>query len=411
MLSMRTLVVMLGISISPITQAQDLSTVESSPWWDFLEMKPLFTNIEASKGNTEGWSVVGGKASYDWKKDSSSGNLDGGWMLHGSGRAPRNAFLTSQRDFGDFMLEVDVKIDAGAGNSGIQIRSHESNQHLVGYQIEIDSSPRSWSGGLYDEARRGWLASLQDNVDAQEAFAPGEWNTYRILCIGPRIRTWINGVPAVDHLDFADLSGRIAFQVHSGQCDVYWRNARIADLGIREWKTLLDVASHQDDDRQYTIDPPGAALIQGGGLQITPDGATIRLHEQLPEAVSVLVVKATMKSGTMGLKIGEQAGADRVSYRLRVPSPLGTPGKPGIIQVVQGPDGTTVIIDGAPLVPGPPNLQGPLPVTLEFTEDGDARIMSVDLLPPTTAETEALASARELNRKARDEPAAGEQNP
>lgn len=408
---MRTLVVMVGMTISPIAQAQDLSTVESTPWWDFLEMKPLFTNIEAAEGNTEGWSVVGGKASYDWKKDSSTGNLDGGWMLHGSGRAPRNAFLTSQRDFGDFMLEVDVKIDAGAGNSGIQIRSHEKNQHLMGYQIEIDSSPRSWSGGLYDEARRGWLASLEDNVDAQEAFAPGEWNTYRILCIGPRIRTWINGVPAVDHLDFVDLSGRIAFQVHSGRCDVYWRNARIADLGIREWKTLLDVASHENNEQQFTVDPPEAATINGDALRISPDGATIRFDEQLPEAVSVLAVKAFMKSGTMGLKLGDQAVTNRASYRLRVPSPLGKPGKPGLIQVVQGPDGTTVIIDGAPLVPGPPNLQGSLPITLEFSEDADAHIMSVALLPPTTGEIEALASARKANQKDRDTQAAQEQQP
>lgn len=402
---------MLGMTVSPITQAQDLSTVESAPWWDFLDMKPLFTNIDSADGNTEGWSVIGGRASYEWKRDPSSGNLDGGWMLHGSGRAARNAFLTSQRDFGDFMLEVDVKIDAGAGNSGIQIRSHEKNRHLVGYQIEIDSSPRSWSGGLYDEARRGWLASLEDNVDAREAFAPGEWNTYRILCIGPRIQTWINGVPAVDHLDFADLSGRIGFQVHSGQCDVFWRNARIADLGMRTWKTVMDARSHQGEDHRYDIDPPEAASVKGDVIVISPDGATIRFDERLPEAVSVLAVKAIMKSGTMGLKLGDQTVAGQASYRLRVPSPMGRPGEPGLVQVVQGPDGTMVIIDGAPLVPGPPSLQGSLPITLEFSEDVDAQVVSVALLPPTTGEIEAMAAARKANRSMQDEPAAEERQP
>ena len=90
---------------------------------------------------------------------------------------------------------------------------------------------------------------------------------------------------------------------------------------------------------------------------------------------------------------------------------MGKPGEPGLIQVVQGPDGTTVIIDGAPLVPGPPTLQGPLPITLEFSEDADAQVVSVTVLPPTKGETEALASARRANQKNRDEQTRREQQP
>ncbi len=49
-------------------------------------------------------------------------------------------------------------------NSGIQIRSestHDYNNGRVhGYQVEIDPSARAWSGGIYDEARRGWLYPL-----------------------------------------------------------------------------------------------------------------------------------------------------------------------------------------------------------------------------------------------------------
>jgi hypothetical protein len=46
-------------------------------------------------------------------------------------------------------------------NSGIQIRSLSkpefNNGRVHGYQVEIDPSDRGWSGGIYDEARRGWL--------------------------------------------------------------------------------------------------------------------------------------------------------------------------------------------------------------------------------------------------------------
>ena len=172
-----TLTAFLLVLLTPFTaRAQSLDSVEAPGWWQFLEMKPLFDEpIEVGTAPT-GWPVVGGAATYTWKKDPEPREGTAGHLLHGSGRTFRNAFLTSPRDYGDFLLEVEVRIEAG-GNSGIQVRSHDRNNHLVGYQVEIDSSPRKWSGGLYDEGRRGWLASLEDNINAREAFAVGKWNT------------------------------------------------------------------------------------------------------------------------------------------------------------------------------------------------------------------------------------------
>ena len=89
----------------------------------------------------------------------------------------------------------------------------------------------------------------------------------------------------------------------------------------------------------------------------------------------------------------------------------GKPGRPGLLRIVQGPDGTTAIIDGAPLVPGPPALQGQLPITLDFSEDADAQLVSVRVLPPTAGEIEALASARKADRKSRDDQDAQQQQP
>ncbi len=153
-------------------------------------------------------------------------------MLYGMGRnLPRNSFLASPRDYADFILEVEVKIEVG-GNSGIQIRSHldTANDRVFGYQIEIDPSGRAWSGGLYDEGRRDWLDSNEGKEEARAAFRPGEWNQYRIECRGDHIRSWVNGVPCADFHDQVDASGRLAFQVHGGQkADVWWRNLRIRE--------------------------------------------------------------------------------------------------------------------------------------------------------------------------------------
>lgn len=174
----------------------------------------------------ESWEVVGGQADFA---------LEDGVLRGSATNLGRNSFLVSPREYSDFQLEADVWIKPG-GNSGIQIRSHENeNGRFFGYQIEIDTSERAWSGGLYDEGRRGWLNPLEGNEEARAAFKNDEWNRYRIEARGNRIRSWVNGVPCADYIDTdpdnTDLSGFLGFQVHSGRsADVKWRNVRLTEL-------------------------------------------------------------------------------------------------------------------------------------------------------------------------------------
>lgn len=168
------------------------------------------------------WFVAGG-ATYQ---------AEAGQVIHGIGRdLPRNSFLVSQDIYGDFELNVEVKIDGG--NSGIQIRSHydPEKDRVFGYQIEIDPSERAWSGGLYDEGRRGWLDSNEGKEAARAAFDPAGWNHYRIRCVGDHIQTWVNEVPCADFHDDADAEGHLALQVHGGaKTDVWWRGLTIRRL-------------------------------------------------------------------------------------------------------------------------------------------------------------------------------------
>mgnify|MGYP000228944095 CR=1 FL=1 len=82
-------------------------------------------------------------------------------------------FWTTTKNYGDFILEFDFKIDDGL-NSGVQLRSESKkdyqNGRVHGYQFEIDPSKRAWSGGIYDEARRNWLYPLTLNPAAKTAF-------------------------------------------------------------------------------------------------------------------------------------------------------------------------------------------------------------------------------------------------
>ena len=151
-----------------------------------------------------------------------------------------NSFLCTEQEYGDFILEFELKVDT-ALNSGVQIRSHSlpefKDGRVHGYQIEIDPSKRGWSGGIYDEARTGWLYPVTPyNNAAVPAFKNNEWNLYRVEAIGNNIKTWVNGIPTADLLVDLDASGFIALQVHAinvknkpwtDGTTVSWRNIRI----------------------------------------------------------------------------------------------------------------------------------------------------------------------------------------
>lgn len=170
----------------------------------------------------DGWTKAGGGATYRVENNMIVGEV---------GPGP-NTFLCTNKHYGDFILKLELKLEV-PGNSGIQFRSHQrdGNGRVYGYQMEVDPSDRKWSGGIYDEGRRGWLYSLADKPEAQEAFKRDEWNEYVIEARGNRLRTWVNGVPCADLVDDEDASGFIALQVHSGkQGKILWRNIRIKEL-------------------------------------------------------------------------------------------------------------------------------------------------------------------------------------
>ena len=183
------------------------------------------------------WERLGGEATYT----ASNGEVIGTTVAN-----TPNTFLATQRSYGDFALNVEVWVDP-AINSGIQIRSESKpdylNGRVHGYQIEIDPSSRAWSGGVYDEARRGWLYPMSANEDCRVAFNPDGWNHYYVEAIGPSIRTWINDIPCAALYDDMTSSGFIALQVHSvpgedlANRNVRWRNIRILEENVtpRPW--------------------------------------------------------------------------------------------------------------------------------------------------------------------------------
>lgn len=202
---------------------------ESGEWVNLFNGKDL-----------SGWKQLNGKATYEVK--------DGVIVGTTVANTP-NSFLATEKEYGDFIFEVELLVD-NAMNSGIQFRSLSKADYMDGrvhgYQCEVDPADRAWSGGIYDEARRGWLYPLDMNPDGQKAFRRGEWNHYHIEAIGNSIRTWVNGIPCADLIDDVTLKGFIALQVHSihdkseeGR-QIKWRNIRIKteNLKQRPWTDI-----------------------------------------------------------------------------------------------------------------------------------------------------------------------------
>ncbi|MBL7153204.1 MAG: DUF1080 domain-containing protein, partial [Phycisphaerae bacterium] len=212
----------------------------------------------------DGWIQRNGKAKYEVV----DGTIVGTTVLN-----TPNSFLCTEKMYTDFILELEFLADAGI-NSGIQIRSHSYENYnkgrVHGYQVEIDTSTRAWSGGIYDEARRGWLNDLKNNPAAQKAFKNGLWNKYRIEAVQHRIRTWVNGVAAADLTDDMTAKGFIALQVHGSKTagnKVRWRNIRIIDLtGPAKPSLTAVIVDGQNNHSWQTTTPPLKTLLEETGM-------------------------------------------------------------------------------------------------------------------------------------------------
>lgn len=210
-----------------------------------------------------GWTVRSGTAKFEVKD---------GIIIGTTVPMSPNSFLCTEREYGDFELELEVHCDPEL-NSGIQVRSQIAKNgtqvtitknpdnpktmtlpkdRVYGYQIEIAKAKSGRSGGVYDEARRFvFLDDLVGKPEAQTAFKDDQWNRIRILCQGDRIQTWVNDIACADVRDKMDRKGIIGLQVHGNiavtgrvikkeyqKHQVRFRNIRIREFRQNELQRL-----------------------------------------------------------------------------------------------------------------------------------------------------------------------------
>lgn len=213
--------------------------------WTIFGALMMCTIVCTAQANKDGWeSLFNGKDFKGFKQLNGKAKYEAknGEMVGTTVSNEPNSFMATEKTYKDFILELELFVDPSM-NSGVQIRSLSKadyqNGRVHGYQVEIDPSERAWSGGIYDEGRRGWLYTMDVNPKGKTAFKNNQWNKYRVECIGNTIRTWVNGIPTAHVIDDMTSEGFIAFQVHSipksetpGK-QIRWRNIRIKTTNLK----------------------------------------------------------------------------------------------------------------------------------------------------------------------------------
>ncbi|MFO0949119.1 MAG: DUF1080 domain-containing protein [Planctomycetota bacterium] len=176
-----------------------------------------------------------GQTFEGWEGKLEHFRIEDGAIVAGTlkARIPRNEFLCTKAEFGDFELRLKFRVIGKGANAGVQFRSQRiPNHHEVrGYQADLGDG---WWGALYDESRRNKILAPAAKEVIAEVLKRDDWNDYTIRCEGPRVRLWINGRQTVDYTEPDDKIERIGIlglQIHGGPpSEAWYKDLRIKKL-------------------------------------------------------------------------------------------------------------------------------------------------------------------------------------
>ncbi len=159
-----------------------------------------------------------------WKVDPKKGEIVS------DGKSPH---LATAEDYGDFELYVDWLMVSHNGDSGIYLRGYPQ------VQVWDPDNPREVKNG----AQKGSGALWNNNPDNPgkwplvKADKPvGQWNTFHIKMVGPRVWVWFNDQLTVDNQVLDNFFDRTQPVVARGPIELQTHNSemRFRNIYIRE---------------------------------------------------------------------------------------------------------------------------------------------------------------------------------
>ena len=184
-------------------------------------------------------SIFDGKTLDGWEGDLKTFRVDEGAIVAGTlgEKIPRNEFLCTKQQYGDFELRLQARLRGEGKNAGVQFRSQRvPNHHEVsGYQCDMgEMGAKPIWGWLYDESRRNKFLAEADAEKLSSKLKRDDWNDLTIRCEGKQIKIWVNGFQTVDYTEKEEeiaAKGIIGLQIHGGlPAEARYRKIRIKTL-------------------------------------------------------------------------------------------------------------------------------------------------------------------------------------
>ncbi len=289
------------ISLSLLLFLTSAATAEDG----FVSLMPTESGLSwKDNGKVQaGWVKYGGEATYEYDGKAITGRRGPG----------HNTFLCTEKNYLNFVFKCEFKFDVDC-NSGIQFRSvvHKENQGDIdngvvsGYQYELASNGNS--GNIYDESRRNrWVEPIPAEMveKMNKAFKATDWNEIEIQCVGPSIKTWVNGEKVTDLVDIYCGDGFFGLQVHSGpQGVVLWRNIRIKELPATPWISLYS---------DKTFGPVEEKPV--GKWEVQEDGSILGTTEPGEARDGMILSKDIYKDFAVKVSYKEQGGNSGLYFR------------------------------------------------------------------------------------------------
>jgi len=240
-------------------------------------------------------SLFDGKSLAGWEGDPKVWRVEDGAIVGGSLQGnPRNEFLTTKRAFFNFRLKFEYKLVGTQGfvNGGVQFRSQRAtnpSNEMIGYQADIGAG---FTGSLYDESRRKRVLAkvgtgvgsqgVKDEAELKLLEKAGDWNTYEVVAIGPRVMIYLNGKNTVDYTEtdpsIDDAYGLIGLQIH-GNCkaEIRFRNITLDPLTEVPVVTKGDVLNRFGEPKA-TWTPP--APFKDGRFALGQDEVVVFIGQE-----------------------------------------------------------------------------------------------------------------------------------
>ena len=201
-----------------------------------FSLAPMAAKKKADDGFVSlynGKDLTGWKTTGNWLPQKDGSLLiqprpgEKGWQRY-------SAYLTSEKKYKDFILEVEYKYPK-RGNSGVYFRIADPKDPVkTGIECQVLDSFGKPDDKMTAHDHGGIIRTVAPSKNMSKK--PGEWNKMVVTCKGHHLRVNLNGEDIVDvQLDKTPvkdrpLEGYVSLQDHGEPNNLHFRNIRIKEL-------------------------------------------------------------------------------------------------------------------------------------------------------------------------------------